>query len=351
MVGLDSYSGNLKSKTCPELRRRIQIRKLAGFLAIVVTLTMCGAVAEAQQAKKVPRIGFLAPSSSAFITPLVEAFRQGLRELGWIEGHNITIDYRWAEGNPERLPDLAAELVRLKVDVIVTAGEPAVRPAQQATKTIPIVMAASSDPIGSGLVASLARPGGNTTGLSAMTRELNLKRLELFKTAVPGLTRVAVLRYSGYEPHTSSFKELETAAPVLGVKLQSLELSGLDDLDRVFDSAKKGRAGGLILLRHVVILSHQTQLARVAAKYRLPSIFDNSDFVLGGCLMSYGANNADLYRRAAVYVDKILKGTKPTDLPVEQPMNFELIINLKTAKQIGVTIEPNHLARANKVIR
>jgi len=341
-IALSCLSDNSKSA--------IQNPKWVGFFTLVVVLAMCGAVAQAQQ-PKIPRIGFLAPSSSSFITPLVEAFRQGLRELGWIEGHNITIDYRWAEGKPERLPDLAAELVRLKVDVIVTAGEPAVRPAQQATKTIPIVMAASSDPVGSGLVASLARPGGNVTGLSAFTRELNAKRLELLKEAIPGLARVAVLRSSGYEPHTRSFKELEIAAKALGVKLQSLGAGGLDDLSSAFDSSKKGWAGGLILLRHVVILSHQTQIARLSAKHRLPSMFDNSDFVAAGGLMSYGPDNADLYRRAATYVDKILKGAKPADLPVEQPTKFEFIVNLKAAKQIGLTIPPNVLARAGKVIR
>jgi putative ABC transport system substrate-binding protein len=322
-----------------------------GLFTIVMAFVGLAGVAEAQQAKKVPRIGFLVPGSSSFATPLVDAFRQGLRELGWIEGHNITIDYRWAEAKPERLPDLAAELVRLKVDVIVTAGEPAVRPAQQATKTIPIVMASSSDPVGSGVVASLARPGGNVTGLSAFVRELNAKRLELLKTVVPPLTRVAVLSYSGYEPHARSLKDLETTARALEVKLQSLEVRGPDDLGSAFDAATKKRAEALIVLRYTVILSQQTEIARLSVKHRLASIFDNSEFVVAGGLISYGANIADQYRRAATYVDKILKGAKPADLPVEQPTKFELIINLKTAKQIGLTIPPNVLARADKVVR
>src|SRR5215470_2011746 len=317
------------------------------FGALLLAL---GSPAEAQEAKKVARIGFLVPASSLFATPLVDAFRQGLRELGWVEGQNITFDYRWAEARPDRLSELALELVRLKVDVIVTAGEPATRAAQQATNTIPIVMASSSSPVEQGLAAGLSRPGGNVTGLSGFVTELNPKRLELLKTAVPPLTRVAVLSY----PSSGSagvLKELETAARALEVKLQSLEVRGPDDLSSAFGAATKKRAEALIPLRHTVILSQQTEIARLSAKHRLASIFDNSEFVAAGGLMSYGANIADQYRRAATYVDKILKGAKPADLPIEQAMKFELVINLKTAKQIGLTIPPTVLARADKVIK
>jgi len=306
--------------------------------------------AAAQQPKKVPRIGFLVPASSPFATPLVDAFRQGLRELGRVEGQNITIDYRWAEGRPDRLSELAVELVRLNVDVIVTAGEPATQAAQQATKKIPIVMASSSSPVEQGVAAGLSRPGGNVTGLSGFVTELNAKRLELLKTALPPLTRVAVLLY----PSAGSagvLKELETAARALEVKLQSLEVRGPDDLSSAFGAATRKGAEALIPLRDTVILGQQTEIARLSAKHRLASIFDNSEFVAAGGLMSYGANIADQYRRAATYVDKILKGAKPADLPIEQAMKFELVINLKTAKQIGLTIPQSVLYRADRVIK
>ena len=326
------------------------VSKNVGCCALSAMLFALSSIAHAQQAKKVPRIGFLVPSSSPFATPLVDAFRQGLRELGWVEGQNITFDYRWAEARPDRLSELALELVRLKVDVIVTAGEPATRAAQQATNTIPIVMASSSSPVEQGLAAGLSRPGGNVTGLSGFVTELNPKRLELLKTAVPPLKRVAVLSY----PSSGSarvLKELETPARALEVKLQSLEVRGPDDLSSAFGAAIRKGAEALIPLRDTVILGQQTEIARLSAKHRLASIFDNSEFVAAGGLMSYGANIADQYRRAATYVDKILKGAKPADLPIEQAMKFELVINLKTAKQIGLTIPQSVLYRADRVIK
>jgi len=324
-----------------------------GEIISIIMLVVLGVVSLVDaQAQKVPRIGFLVPAPAPFATPLVDAFRQGLSELGWVEGHNITIDYRWAEGQPERLPSLALELVHLKVDIIVTSGEPATRAAQRATKTIPIVMASSSSPFEQGIVASLARPSGNVTGLSALVTELNSKRLELLKSAVPPLRRVTVLSYSGSLKSVHALlQELEDTARSLEVKLQYLEIRGADDLSSAFTTAAKNGTEGLIPVRHTVILGQQTEIARLSAKHRLASIFDNREFVVADGLMSYGASIADQYRRAATYVDKILKGTKPADLPVEQPTKFELIINLKSAKQIGLTIPPNVLARADRVIK
>ena len=305
--------------------------------------------AEAQQTPRMPRIGFFSPGSASFSAPLIDAFQQGLRELGWTEGHNIIIDRRYAEGKADRLHELASELVQLKVNIIVTAGEPAVRAVQQATNSIPIVMAASSDPVGQGVVASLGRPTGNITGLSSFVRELNAKRLELLKEAIPKVTRVAVLSSSHSRVLIS--EEMKSTAQALNLRLQSFEVRGPEDFDSTMENATKARAGALLLLRNYFILTHQTQIANLATKHRLPSVFDNSEFVAGGGVMSYGANIADSYRRAAIFVDKILKGTKPADLPVEQPTKFEFLINLKTAKQIGLTVPPNVLARADKVIR
>jgi putative ABC transport system substrate-binding protein len=289
------------------------VRKSIFRFVLSVILLVLGASAYVQQEKKIPRIGFLVPAPAPFATPLVDAFRQGLSDLGWIEGHNITIDYRWAEGQPGRLQNLALELVRLKVDIIVTSGEPATRAAQQATKTIPIVMASSSSPFEQGIVACLARPSGNVTGLSALVTELNSKRLELLKSAVPSLRRVDVLSYSGSLKSVRSrfLQELEDTARSLEVKLQYLEITGADDLSGAFATAVKNGAEGLIPVRHTVTLGQQTEIARLSAKHRLASIFDNREFVVAGGLMSYGASVADQYRRAATYVDKILKGANP----------------------------------------
>jgi len=308
-------------------------------------------LAEAQQPKKVPRIGYLAAASASANPARIEAFKQGLRELGYMEGKNIVIEWRSAEGKSEPVPALAAELVRLKVDVIVTAGSLATRAAKEATVTIPIVFAQDSDPVGNGLVASLARPGGNITGLATLGPELSGKRLELLKEIVPGLSRVAVLGTSTQPSTAPTLKETELAAGALEVKLQFLDILAPKDVETAFRAATKGRAGAVLTLTSPVLLSQRAQLAHLAVKSQLPGIYPQTEYTEAGGLMYYGANTADLHRRAATYVDKILKGTKPADLPVEQPKKFELVINLKTAKQVGLTIPPNVLARADKVIK
>ncbi|MBI2367537.1 MAG: ABC transporter substrate-binding protein, partial [Deltaproteobacteria bacterium] len=273
-----------------------------------------------------------------------------LRELGYVEGKNIFIEYRYAEGKLERLPDLAAELVRLKVDVIVATG-PAILAAKKASPTIPIVFAAAGDPVGSGLVSSLARPGGNITGLSSIAQDLDGKRLELVKEAFPKIARVAFLWEPGGSRGNPALTDMEAAAKALGLKLQSLEVRGLDDFESAFARAKKEGAQALITTPTGVINTQQRRVLDFAAKNRLPAMYPTSEFVEAGGLMSYGPNYTDLFRRAADFVDKILKGTKPADIPVEQPMKFEFIVNLKAAKQIGVTIPPNVLVRADRVIR
>ena len=307
-------------------------------------------LSEAQQPKKVPRIGYLSVTPAG-PRPTREEFRQGLRDLGYIEGQNIAIEYRAAADRADRLPALAAELVGLKVDVIVAAASQAVHAAQQATKTIPIVMTSSSDPVGTGLVASLARPGGNITGLSLLSPELSGKRLELLKEIVTGVSRVAVLWNPDDPPAKLSLRETEFAAKALIVQLQILETRDPNDFESAFRAAAKGHAAALIILPAPMMNTHAKRIADFALKSRLPAISFAREFPDAGGLMSYGANLPDLYRRAAIYVDKILKGAKPADLPVEQPMKFELVINLKTAKQIGLTIPPNVLARADKVIK
>jgi putative tryptophan/tyrosine transport system substrate-binding protein len=325
----------------------------------IVVLLVClglGSVnlVEAQQPKKIPRIGFLAGGSRSADSLLIETFWQRLKELGYIEGQNIAAEYRFAEGAPERLPNFAAELVRLKVNVIVAPGSGAVA-AKKATNTIPIVIA-YGDPVGSGLVASLANPGGNVTGLSGFVSELGGKDLELLKEAFPKVSRVAVLWWnqtnpSGIDQDTLLLGDMKVAAGALRVTLQPLELRGLDDFEPAFSAIKGERANALIVLRNPLTATHRTRIVDFAAKSRLPSMYGDKEFVDAGGLMSYGINIADLWGRAAVYVDKILKGAKPADLPVEQPKKFEFIINLKTAKQIGLTIPPNLLVRADKVIR
>ncbi len=306
---------------------------------------------EAQQPKKVPRIGFLTTVSPSALSARTEAFRRGLRELGYVEGKNIVIEWRYAEGKLDRLSELAAELVRLKVDVIVSAGPPPTRSAKEATSTIPIVMGFDHDPVGSGFVASLARPGGNITGLSTLASELSGKQLELLKEIVPKLSRVAVIGSSTSSGYAQALRETEIAAGALKVKLQYRDLLGPKDVEPAFQEASKGRADAVLALSSVVLDSYRTKVVELAVKNRLPAIYDRSDFVEAGGLMSYGTSFTDLFRRAATYVDKILKGAKPADLPVEQPIKFELVINLKAAKQIGLTIPPNVLARADKVIK
>jgi putative tryptophan/tyrosine transport system substrate-binding protein len=342
-------SDNRKSKTCPELDRRIQNRKWTGVFAIVVALTVCGARAEAQQATKVPRIGFLDNSTASGIAVLLEAFRQELTKLGWTEGKNITIEYRFAEQKLERLPELAADLVRLKVDLIVVTAPPQALAAKSATTTIPIVMTNASDPVGAGLVASLARPGGNVTGLSSLG-ELITKRLEVLKDAVPKLARVGLLRPPGGS--ALQLKELRPAAAALKLKLEEIETQ-LDakSLESAFQTATQKQVNAILTTTTPRFFAERRRIVELAVKYRLPAIYFQKEFVDEGGLMSYGADYTDLYRRAAVYVDKILKGAKPADLPVQQPTKFEFVINLKAARQIGLTIPVRVLERANQVIK
>ena len=325
-------------------------RALPSILVAVVLLAV-GVIAEAQQPKKVPRIGYLGgvlPSANA---ARIEAFQQGLRELGYVEGKNIVIEWRHTEGKLDRLPALAAELVRLKADIIITGGPPATRAAKEATSTIPIVMTFDPDPVGSGFVASLARPGGNITGLATLAPEISGKQLELLKEIVPKLSRVAVLGTSTSPGTVQQRREIELAAQAFKVQLQYLDVLSPKDIETAFRAADKGRADAVLILGSPVLASQRTQFADLAAKSRLPAIYSRSEFVEDGGLMSYAVSFTDLDRRAATYVDKILKGRKPADLPVEQPIKFELIINLKAAKQIGLTIPPNVLARADKVIK
>ncbi len=322
-------------------------------LIILAALMGWGAIAEAQQPKKVPRIGYLSGSGDPYTPgPLVEAFRQGLRDLGYIEGKNILVEYRYVEGKLDRSPGLVAELVQLKVDVLVVTFLPGTRAAKEATKTIPIVMLSSVDPVATGIVDSLARPGGNITGLATLGRDLSGKRLELLKEVVTGISRVGVLWDANAPGPAIAFKEYEAAAPALKIQLQSLEVRGPNpDFEGAFQAAAKGRVSALIRVRNPVLNRYRERIANLSIKNRLPSMCEGTEDVEAGGLMSYSANDAESFRRAATYVDKILKGTKPADLPVEQPTKFELIINLKAAKQIGLTIPPNVLARADKVIK
>jgi putative tryptophan/tyrosine transport system substrate-binding protein len=322
---------------------------LAGTGAVLFAAPLA---AEAQQAAKVARIGYLG-GNRASSPHMHEAFLQGLRDLGYVEGRNVVIEYRDAEGKLERLPALAAELVALKVDVIVAANTRAALAAKQATRTLPIVFANASDPIASGLVTSLARPGGNVTGLSLLAPELAGKCMELLTQAVPGVSRVAFLWQPGGLPgaERDMLKEADVAARALGVRLQVVEARGPADFDRAFSDMTKARAGALTMLANTMFLIERRRLVDLAAKNRLPTVYSLREFVDAGGLMAYGANVADLYRRAGTLVDKILKGTKPADLPVEQPTKFELVINLKTAKALGLTIPQSVLGRADEVIQ
>jgi putative tryptophan/tyrosine transport system substrate-binding protein len=326
------------------------VRKFFILLLAIVLLTT-SSLTEAQQPAKMPRIGFLITSSPSAIAPRMDAFRQGLRELGYVEGKNIVIEPRHAEGKLDRLPALAAELVRLKVDVLVTSGPTATHSAKRATSTIPIVMTFDDDPVGSGFVASLARPGGNITGLSTLAPEISGKQLELLKEIVPRLGRAAVIGTSTRQGTAQALKQLEPAAGAFGVKLQYLDIQNPKDIESVFRAASKGRADAVLVLQSPVFNSQRAQIADLALKSRLPATYPRREFVEDGGLMSYGVSISDLDRRAATYVDKILKGAKPVDLPVEQPKKFEFIINLKAAKQIGLTVPPNVLARADRVIK
>jgi putative ABC transport system substrate-binding protein len=329
------------------MERRAFIAMLTGGLVAAPRAS------EAQQAAKVPRIGYLT-GNRATNPHLHEAFRQGLRDLGYVEGHNVVIEYRDAEGKVERLPALAAELVALKVDVIVVPNTPAALAAKQATRTLPIVVAFAVDPVTDGLVTSLARPGGNVTGLSTQAPELVGKRLELLTQAVPGVTRVAVLWQPGGVGERTE-KDILTSAEVagraLGLRLQFVEARGPADVDRAFSDMTRARAGALTVLGSPMFTSERRRLVDLAAKHRLPAVYGRREYVDAGGLMSYATNFADLYRRAATYVVKILKGAKPADLPVEQPTKFELVINLKTAKALGLTIPPSLLGRADEIIQ
>jgi putative tryptophan/tyrosine transport system substrate-binding protein len=322
-------------------------------ILVAVVLIALGVLAEAQQQKKVPRIGYLSTNDPAGESARAEAVRLALRELGYIEGQNIAFEYRYAEGKRGRESELAAELVRLKVDIIVVAGaDRTIQSAKNATKTIPIIMTGGgNDPVKAGYVESLAHPGGNVTGITNLTRELGGKRLELLKEAVPNLARVALL----YEPVVGGVRDAKEVLPVaaraLGLTIQPLEVRGADGFEKVFAALNKERPDGLYVLQSTLMNTNAKRITDFALKSRLPSMYYTKEFVDAGGLMSYGADLADSYRRVAYYVDRILKGAKPADLPVEQPTKFELVINLKTAKQIGLTIPPNVLARADKVIR
>ncbi|MFI5375047.1 MAG: ABC transporter substrate-binding protein [Candidatus Rokuibacteriota bacterium] len=329
----------------PDISRRAFIATIVGGL---LTRPL---VVGAQPAQKAPRVGVLllfgAPGQP---NPLVDAFRGGLRDLGYVEGQSVLIDYRWAEGQEQRLPDAAADLVRLKVAVMVTPGTPATLAARTATRAIPIVMTNVGDPVGSGIVASLARPGGNVTGLSLLDAELDGKRIELLKEAVPHLSRLAILWSANDPGMTLAFGRVETAAKALGFALQNLAVREPAEFPRAFEAAGAGRAEALFVTAQPFTNQHRAQILDLVAKHRLPAIYTLRGFVDAGGLMSYGPSQADQYRRAATYVDRILKGARPADLPVEQPTKFELVINLKTARALGLTIPAGLLQRADQVI-
>jgi putative tryptophan/tyrosine transport system substrate-binding protein len=326
-------------------------RKITGLTLSALLFALCVPV-WAQQPKKISRMGFV--SARADPTPATpdssaDALRQGLRNLGYIEGKNLVVEYRYFEGKVDRIPGIVAELLRLQLDVLVSVNTLAIRAFKQESKTIPIVI--NDDPVTTGIVDSLARPGGNVTGLTRFTRELSGKRLELLKEAVPKISRVGVLDDASTDIR-ASFQDFEPAARALKIQLQALEVRGPNpDFVGAFQAAARGRANGLITVRTALLISYRKQIADLVIKNRLASMSEGGDFVEAGGLMSYSSSDAEIFRRAAAYVDKILKGAKPADLPVEQPTKFEFVINLKTAKQIGLTIPPNVLARADNVIR
>ena len=329
----------------------IQNPKWMGLFAIIVALTLSGARVEAEQTTKIPKIGFLITSSPTAIAPRMEAFRQGLQELGYVEGKNIILEQRHAYGKADQLPALTAELLHLKVDLIVTSGPTATRPAKEATSTIPIVMTFDDDPVGSGFVASLAHPGGNITGLSTLSPEISGKQLELLREILPKLVRIAVIGTKSRQGTAQALKAIESAAAAFRVKLQYIDIPDSKRIENAFHAASKGRANAIVVLQSPVFNSQRPQIAELALKNRLPTAYPREEFVQDGGLMSYGVSILHLDKRAATYVDKILKGAKPADLPVEQPTKFEFIVNLKAAKQIGLTIPPNVLTRADRVIK
>jgi putative tryptophan/tyrosine transport system substrate-binding protein len=328
-------------------RNKAMNNKLVWLLTLL--LLAAPTFADAQQPKKAFRIGILQSGSPASNASRIAAFRDGLRERGYVEEQNIAIDYRYAEGKIARFPVLAAELIRLKPDVLVTSGSPGIRALMKETDNIPIVMGAIGDAVGSGFVKSLARPGGNVTGLSFLDSDISTKRLEILKETLPHVTRVFILRHRA--GGKQSLEATLAVAHALKLKVQVIEVQGVNDFDAAFGAAKKGRAEAINVLASPILYAHRQELVDLASKHRWPGVYENKEFVESGGLLSYGANLDDLFRRAATYVDKILKGAKPADLPVEQPTKFEFVINLKTAKQIGVMIPPNVLARADKIIK
>jgi putative ABC transport system substrate-binding protein len=329
---------------------KIQNRKWLG-LSVIAFVLVAGIAARAQQPATVPRIGFQLDAPASAVASRIDAFRQGLRELGYIEGKNIIIEWRSSEGKIERRHEIAAELVRLKVDVIVSAGPTVTRAVREATSTIPIVMGQDTDPVGSGFVASLAHPGGNITGLAALAPEMSGKQLELMKEIIPKLSRVAVIGNSTNPGDAQALRETVLAGGSVEVYLRYLDVLDPKDIETVFRAAAKGRADAVLVLGNPTLNAHRKQIADLAVKHRLPATYARPEFVNAGGLMYYGTSYNDLFRRAATYVDKILKGAKPMDLPVEQAKKFEFIVNLKAAKQIALKIPPNVLARADKVIK
>ena len=332
------------------MKAKILVYALLPALILVTTH-----IAEAQKAEKVPLVGILSPGSAALrdgYVQFVEAFRQGLHELGYVEGKNILFEYRYAEGKLDRMPGLVGELLQLKPAVIVVSAVPAIRAAKEMTKAIPIVMITTVDPVAMGIVDSLARPGGNMTGLALLTRDLSAKRLELLTEVIPKKSRVAVLWDADAPGPKVAFEEYQAVASAMKLQLQSLEVRGpTPDFNAAFNAATKEKAQALITIRNPLLARYMKQIATLAINSRLPSLCEESQYVEAGCVMSYAANDSDRWRRAATYVGKILKGTPPAELPIEQPTKFEFVINLNTAKQIGLTIPPNVLARADKVLR
>lgn len=325
-----------------------------GFYCLLITVSLITGLAQPQQQVKIPRVGLLTSASTAEMAPFVDAFREGLQELGYVEGKNLALEIRGGEVNPDRISNLAAELVRLKVDVIVAGGRPALSAAMKATSTIPIVMRTAIDPVSAGYVASLARPGGNVTGLTSISTKLIGKQFELLAEVVPQAKRIAVLMARSDRAKfmaTEDYKEMEAAARTLGMMLQAVQARDPSSINEAFVAMTKERAQALIVIPETLYMQHRDRIVSHATKHRLPAIYFQTIFVEKGGLMSYATNNADEWRRAATYVHKILKGAKPADLPIEQPMKFEFVVNLKTAKQIGLTFPPNVLVRANRVIR
>jgi putative ABC transport system substrate-binding protein len=332
-------------------------RRIAGLFCLLITVLLVTELVHAQQSGKVSRVGVLLSGSASRDTARIQAFLQGLRELGYVEGKTIFFEYRYAEGKPETLPERVAELIHLKVDLLVTDTSNATEAAKNATKTIPIVFTTANDPVGDRQVASLAKPGGNLTGFTLLAPELNAKRLELLKEAVPKLKRVAFLTRTGISRAEQRYvaeqrmKDAEVAAKELGLQLVPMGAKGADDLESAFTAAKSAGAQALMVSPSTFAATNRSRIIELAVKYRVPSIFPGVDAVTAGGLMSYGPDIVDNYRRTAVYVDKILKGTKPADLPVQQPMKFVFVVNLKAAKAIGLTIPPNLLVRADRVIK